>query len=39
LAYEGQSSVKIKAQGNKAIIDFLKKYGNFLLDIKERQYY
>jgi len=39
LAYEGQSGVKIKAQGNKAIIDFLKKYGNFLLDIKERQYY
>ena len=39
LAYEGQSGVRIKAQGNKAITSFLNKYENFLLDIKERQYF
>lgn len=39
LAYEGQSGVKIKAQGNKAIINFLTKYGNFLIDVRERQYF
>ena len=39
LAYEGQSGVSIKAQGNKAITNFLTKYEDFLLDIKERQYF